>query len=174
MNFGWCAISGYHAAQSAISWGRENPPGTPSEKKIKETLEDLVHPLRVKRGVSPDEATVMIQKNLIPYDIIILKHKERLRAAISNLEGLETEQIRAQDTHDLMKAHEAKSMAINALMILKASLLRKETRGTHHREDFPKRDDSTWGQWLYLKKEDSRMKFWTESKDGSKTGVGEL
>jgi succinate dehydrogenase / fumarate reductase flavoprotein subunit len=174
MNFGWCAISGYHAAQSAIAWGRENPPGTPSGKKIKETLEDLLLPSRVKGGVSPDDATAMIQKNLIPYDIIILKHKERLRAAISNLEGLETERIRAQDTHDLMKAHEAKSMAINALMILKASLLREETRGTHHREDFPKRDDSTWGQWLYLKKKGERMDFWTEPKDGSKTRVGEL
>ena len=35
MNFGWCTISGYHAAQSAIAWGRKNPPGRPSEKRSK-------------------------------------------------------------------------------------------------------------------------------------------
>ena len=174
MNFGWCAISGYHAAQSAIAWGLKNPPVIPSEKKIQETLDDLVLPLGVKTKTSPDEATAMVQKNLIPYDIIILKHKDRLRRAISNLEGLETDRISAKDTHDLMKAHEAKSMAINALMILKASLFREESRGTHHREDFPKRDDLTWGQWLFLKKKGEKMEFWTEPKAGMKKEIGQI
>lgn len=174
MNFGWCAISGYHAAQSAVKWIKEKNSTIPSNEAIQEALEKLLLPLRVKEGMSPDEATRFIQENIIPYDIIILKHRERLKSAIRNLEGLEHGKIHAKESHELMKAHEAKSMAIAALMILKASLLREESRGTHHREDFPERDDLNWKRWLYLKKEGKRTKFWTEAKGGAKTLMGKL
>lgn len=174
MNFGWCAISGYHAAQSAVKWAGEKSVGIPSERAIENSLEDLLLPLRVRKGMSPDEATVMIHKNLIPYDIIILKHKERLKGAIQNLEGIDINEIGAKDTHDLMKAHEVKSMAISARMVLKASLFREETRGTHHREDFPERDDENWRRWLYLKRVGDGMEFWTEPKAGSRNVLGLL
>ena len=169
MNFGWCTISGYRAADSAVSWAREKNAAAPSEKLMKEALKDLLLPLSIKKGVTPDEAISLVQENIIPFEIILLKHEDRLKKAIKNLDALEPDKIRAEGSHELMKAHEAKSIAITASMILKASLLRKETRGTHHREDFPKRDDLNWGKWLYLKKKGKGMTFWTEAKDGSKT-----
>ena len=50
-------------------------------------------------------------------------------------------------------------MALNAEMILRASLFRTESRGTHYREDFPQRDDPDWLAWSILKEEKGLMKL---------------
>ncbi len=174
MNIGWCAISGYRAALSAVKWINEKNSTDPSKEAVMQGLEGLLRPINSRDGMSPDEVIAVMQQNIIPYDIIILKHRNRLKIAIKNLEALEREEIKARDNHELMKAHEAVSMVTAALMILKASLLREESRGTHHREDFPQRDDLHWKRWLYLKKAGERTEFWTETKDGTKNLLGKF
>jgi len=47
-------------------------------------------------------------------------------------------------------------------MMLRSSIFRTESRGTHYREDYPRRDDPTWLAWVYLKEEQGRMKLWKE------------
>ena len=49
-------------------------------------------------------------------------------------------------------------MLLNAEMKLRAGLYRKETRGSHIREDFPKRKDPEWLAWVLCKQEDGKMK----------------
>ena len=53
----------------------------------------------------------------------------------------------AEDPHMLRVAHETENMVLNAEMILRASLLRTESRGWHFREDYPNRDDENWLAW---------------------------
>jgi succinate dehydrogenase/fumarate reductase flavoprotein subunit len=50
-------------------------------------------------------------------------------------------------------------MALNAEMVLRASLFRTESRGLHYREDYPFRDDENWLAWTVLKEEDGQMKL---------------
>lgn len=157
-----------------MKWINEKNSTDPSKEAVTQGLEGLLSPINSRDGMGPDEVIGVMQQNIIPYDIIILKHRDRLKTAIKNLEGLGREEIKAIDSHELMKAHEAKSMVTAALMILKASLLREESRGTHHRVDFPQRDDLHWKRWLYLKKAGERTEFWTEAKDGAKNMLGEF
>jgi succinate dehydrogenase/fumarate reductase flavoprotein subunit len=42
-------------------------------------------------------------------------------------------------------------MVLNAEMRLRSSLFRTESRGTHYREEYPRRDDPTWLAWVKLK-----------------------
>lgn len=70
--------------------------------------------------------------------------------------------LKADNPHDLMKAHEAENMATIAETIFHASLVRKESRGIHHREDFPEKDDVKWKTWLYLKNDQGKIRFWVE------------
>jgi hypothetical protein len=49
-------------------------------------------------------------------------------------------------------------MALNAEMVLRASLFRTESRGSHYREDFPRRVDPDWLAWTVLKQNQGEMK----------------
>ena len=56
-----------------------------------------------------------------------------------------------------MKANEVISIADITEMYLQTSLLRKETRGGHHRVEYPKRDDQYLG-WFLIWKDSGRLK----------------
>ena len=99
---------------------------------------------------------------------MILKQEERLRKGLEKIIRIKSslDQLVASESHSLMKAHEAQNMVLIAELILRASLIRKETRGVHHREDHPKRDDQNWQTWLYCRQgENGAAKYWTEEAD---------
>ena len=64
----------------------------------------------------------------------------------------------AKDPHELKLVHETENMVLTAEMILRASLFRTESRGSHYREDYPRRDDPAWLAWTQLKEDKGAMK----------------
>lgn len=97
---------------------------------------------------------------MIPYYVLHIKHEKRLQAALTNIEFLRdvlVPKLVARDSHELRLAHETRNMVLNAEMILRASLFRKESRGQHYREDYPRRDDPVWLVWTRLKDEKGKM-----------------
>jgi succinate dehydrogenase/fumarate reductase flavoprotein subunit len=50
-------------------------------------------------------------------------------------------------------------MVLNAEMKLRASIFRTESRGTHYREDYPRRDDPNWLAWVILGEEQGTMQL---------------
>ena len=81
---------------------------------------------------------------------------------ISFLENHVGPRLYAKDWHDLRLAHEAQNMLLNAEMMLKASLMREESRGAHYREDFPRRNDEEWLAWIRIRKEGEQMHLFKE------------
>ncbi len=62
--------------------------------------------------------------------------------------------------HELRLAHETANMIHSAEMKLKASIMRKESRCSHYRLDYPEADDTNWQVWLNIHKaEDGSMQF---------------
>ncbi len=91
-----------------------------------------------------------------------MKKEDRLNAALTNIEFLRdhfTQDLLANDTHELRLAHETGNMLLNAEMMLRASLFRTESRGSHKREDFPDQDDKNWLAWVILSREGGSMKI---------------
>ena len=90
-----------------------------------------------------------------------MKHRDRLDGALAMIEKVKAKlpDLTAKDPHELVRCHEAKSMALNSEILYRASLMRTETRGTNMREDHPNRDDKNWMKWLIVTKEDEKMKF---------------
>jgi succinate dehydrogenase/fumarate reductase flavoprotein subunit len=68
----------------------------------------------------------------------------------------------AGDWHMLGLCHDLRNMAQCAEIYFNAALLRTETRGWHHREDFPERDDKNWLKWTIVKRNDESMVVATE------------
>ena len=56
-------------------------------------------------------------------------------------------------------AIETRNIIHNAEMKLRASIFRKESRGTHYREDYPRRNDPEWLAWVTLKQEGGEVKI---------------
>ena len=55
--------------------------------------------------------------------------------------------------HELRLAHETKNMVVSAEMKLKASLMRKESRCSHYRLDYPDVDTENWNVWINIFKD---------------------
>ena len=92
---------------------------------------------------------------MIPNFVLYIKKESLLKAALAYVEELRDHHmpmLRAADLHELRLAHETANMIINAEMKLKASLMRKESRCSHYRLDYPEPDTKNWNAWINIYK----------------------
>ena len=59
--------------------------------------------------------------------------------------------MKAPDFHYLFKYHEVTGIAFLTRLFLLSSLARRESRGSHYRIDYPKRDDAYLGWFVHTK-----------------------
>ena len=101
-----------------------------------------------KPGVYPKDVVRLMQELMAPMDVCILKTGKGLTRSLERLEDAKRNilpYMTAPEPHYLVKLVEARSMALITEMYLKASLMRKESRSGHYREDFPERHgDPAW------------------------------
>jgi len=68
--------------------------------------------------------------------------------------------LRAADLHALRLAHEASNMIVTAEMKLRASIMRKESRCSHFRLDYPAPDTENWNVRINIYRgSDGKMKL---------------
>lgn len=140
-------------------------PDMPEPKRDKEQQESLKErvfaPMAFKKkGFGHFEAFQKIQKAIVPFKYNFIRTEERLKESLAMLEEVQEEvipKIKVENPHELVKYHEAASMALSAQMTQRAALYRTETRGGHIRDDYPERDDRNWLAWTVIKDEDGRM-----------------
>ena len=83
-----------------------------------------------------------------------------IEAAIGALRRIEKEEILGMAlgteertyNRDRMEAIEVPFMIRSGLLVAHAALLRKESRGSHYRTDFPERDDREWLKNIVVKR----------------------
>ena len=51
------------------------------------------------------------------------------------------------------------SMLLIAELVLRASLMRTESRASHYREDYPDRNDANWLKWIIASRGDGKLNF---------------
>ena len=160
----FAVISGGIAGEKAGQKARKARKPKTDEKEIKRLKKEMMAPLTVKKGSSPQDGIRHIQEVISPLKYNFFKSESRLKEALRAIDkvkaGVST--LRAKDTHELMRCHQVKSMALSAEMQYKAAGMRTETRGGHIREDYPERDDTHWVKWILIKKDGEEMKLWTE------------
>ena len=72
----------------------------------------------------------------------IIRSKESLSTAINEIDKMKKEVEGAKVVHTQFM--ELKNMLTLSSMVVKAGLLREESRGAHFRSDFPTSDDKNW------------------------------
>jgi len=160
----FAAVTGFRAGTAAGKSVSTIPEPKLNTTEVEKLKKKILAPLGSKGGYNPYDAIKEIQEIVFPFKNSYIKHKDRLDKALKSVEEVKAKlpNLTAKDSHELVRCHEAKSMVTNAETLYKASLMRTETRGTNIREDYPNRDDKNWLKWIIIRKEDEKMKFWTE------------
>jgi succinate dehydrogenase/fumarate reductase flavoprotein subunit len=161
------AVMGYEAGRQAALFARQNGAEERfQDQEIDAERERLTVPCRNVGGISPRDYEDRVRQIVTDY-IGYHRTEAKLRKAIEALRGLVSEEsaLRARDSHELMRAHEARSIREVAEMVATAALERRESRGSyaHFRADFPERDDRNWRKMIVLKK--GNLGYETEYRD---------
>jgi succinate dehydrogenase/fumarate reductase flavoprotein subunit len=158
-----CSSTGARAGIAAFEYAKSIEKAEIDKEVLEKAKAKLLQPLERKGGFSPAWVTQQLQNCMMPYFISRIKHGGRLQAILTLVEFYRDHlvpKLFARDTHELRLAHETENMVINAEMRLRAAMFRTESRGSHYREDFPRRNDPNWLAWVMLKQEDGEMKVY--------------
>ncbi len=168
------AVQGAIAAEAAAEYCKKTGAQKISTSKISKIEEEILAPLKRKAGYSPAWVTQTLQGIMIPNFVIYIKKENMLKAALAYIEELRDHHIpllRASDMHELRLVHETKNMITTAEMKLKASIMRKESRCSHYRLDYPELDDENWQAWINIYKDsDGNMQFEKQAFDNWPNG----
>lgn len=129
---------------------------------VSDIEKNLFQSLERKGGYDPRWVIQVLQGYMRPYFVAVVKDEQRLEATLALVEFLRDHMVpmmKSNDTHELVLALETKNMVLNAEMRLRASLYRKESRGTHYREDYPRRDDENFLVWITIQDDNGTMKL---------------
>jgi len=122
---------------------------------LKTIQEEMLAPLKRESGYSPAWVTQTLQGIMIPNFVLYIKKENMLKAALAYIEELRDHHmpfLRAADMHELRLAHETSNMILSAEMKLRASIMRKESRCSHFRLDYPEPDYENWNAWINIYK----------------------
>lgn len=149
------AVTGYLAGEAAADWMSGKTHEELNQPELDSLARGIFAPLREdKNALSPKEVLVNIQSVMFPYGVSIIKNGPALEKALSAIRKIREEDVprmAAKDPHYLLKLREVDAIAFVSELFCEASLLRRETRAGHYREDYPHMDPAG-PAWLYLKK----------------------
>ncbi len=131
-------------------------------KKQQDVLSDVEKVIRLngsaKKTGSKDklssralDSEILDFRKMMTKNVGILRDKNSLKRAAEFIEqGFSDRRILNTGT---LKSIEYANMLTAASLIVKAADIRKESRGTHQRNDFPETDDKNWRKHIVLKRE---------------------
>lgn len=156
------SVTGARAGVSAAEYAKQAETVDVDQDEVSRLKKIMFTPMERNGGFSPRWVTQVLRNTMIPYFILYVKHEERMKATLTLVEFMRDHlvpKLTAKDAHELRLAIETKNIIFNAEMKLRASLFRTESRGTHFREDYPRRIDPDWLAWVTLKEEDGEVKL---------------
>lgn len=160
------ATSGARAGASAAALARDSDDVAPDAEQIEELRRHTFAPLNDgrNRALEPETVLLDLQEAVIPYDRLLLRHGDRMAAALQRVEKLRDEdvpQLHAYDLHYLRLCHEVANLTLAAELQLKACIRRTETRNIL-REDYPETDNVDWLKWIFVRNDAGGQQWWTE------------
>ncbi|MCD6408062.1 FAD-binding protein, partial [bacterium] len=162
---GECACTGVHGANRLASNSLLEGLvfGTRTGKKVSENIRKKIPSFKIKHKF-PQKADILIDKedlkrsikSLMWRNVGIERDGELLEIALKKL--TEWQKYAFLKEFSDRYGFETLNMLILATYITKSALLRKESRGTHFRKDFPEKDDKNWKKHIIVKKDTVRVK----------------
>lgn len=149
------AVQGAIAGEAAAIYSNSVQLPVVSSEKLRQVEDEILAPLKRDAGYGPAWVTQVLQGVMIPNFVLYIKKESMLKAALAYVEELRDHHVpmlRAADMHELRLAYETANMILSAEMKLRASIMRKESRCSHYRLDYPETDDENWQAWINIYK----------------------
>jgi succinate dehydrogenase/fumarate reductase flavoprotein subunit len=131
------------------------------------TFKDEIYgPMTREKGLNPRDVIYDLQTVITPPRFALNKNADRIHDALGMIDICRAKLAEVTpegDYHMLGLYHDLRQMITCAEIYYNASLLRTESRGYHHREDFPTRDDDNWLKWTVVQEVDGAMQLSTEN-----------
>lgn len=130
------ARAGFTAAQFAQKASQPRI----STEIIEEEL-DRVNKLKgkIQAGAVIEEVRKMMWEK-----VGVIRTESNLKKALESIQSIRKEKVPGMSREDLFACFEAQNLALTAEMVIKAALMRQESRGFHRRRDYPDQNDDMW------------------------------
>lgn len=142
------SICGDHAGKAAAAYAQTVELAEISQANRDAVTEEINQPLGLEQGFSPEWARDVLQGIMAPYWVLKNKTEETLNAALVQVMYMQehvADKLLARNGHQLRLCHEMKHKLQACELKLRASLARKESRGSNfYRDDYPARDDENF------------------------------
>ncbi len=132
------AAAHYASTAKAMPW---------DDKALAPLKQDIYLPMNRAGGFAPQWVEQQLYNLMMPYYVLLVKQGERLAATLTMIQFLKNHvapKLTAKDAHELRLAHETRNRILSVEMMLRSSIFRTESRGSHYREDCPRRNDPEW------------------------------
>ena len=158
-------FAGIVGGEAAAEFVKTATQGKVCDKQIAKLKEDAYAPLNRTEGTNPIDVIDLVQDVMCPAENSCIMSEHRLNICLRKIAAAKemAKTLKADDFHGMLSCHEAEAMVFSCEMHVRASLMRKESRGWFFREDYPQMDNENWLKWIIVKKgEDGEMNFSTE------------
>jgi fumarate reductase (CoM/CoB) subunit A len=153
------ARAGRHAAKQSVRKKRLD-----IDNRVLSAKEEQIIALRDKKGdQKPREVKSKLQESAY-YNLLVTKSEESLARFLSDVKSIRKERLpnlSVANPQELIEALELQNLLVLAEVEATVCLERRESRGSHYREDFPNQDDKNWLRSVIVKKVGDRPQFRT-------------
>jgi len=144
-------VWGKRAGEFAATYSHASKPLEPSKAEIAEEIHRVKAPLKATSGIPPIKVMRRLQRAMWE-GASIVKNEEGLQKTLREIDEMRRTMLDQISTrtksgmfnYEVREAIELRHMLTTSEMIVRASLMRKESRNRFQRSDYPKRDDENW------------------------------
>ena len=150
-------LAGRHAVNLAAKEVTASMDDTLAEKGLR-----LIASLKESRKDLKPSAVKQNLKEMAYEHMLVLRSKESLSFALSEIQRIREElypRLNIETSRDLIEALELKNLLTVGELIARTALMRKESRGSHFRLDYPERDDANWSGVIAVRKDDQEPRL---------------
>jgi len=166
----WCLSMGYIAGKRTSKTSGELDWLPVDREQVREEQEKVNSLLKRNNGVRGFEIKDKI-KDIMWEDCALVRDGKGLKNALNLLQDIRNNDLPRIYVPDssrifnkgLVEAYEATNMLDLSEMTVRAAIMREETRKSHFRTDFPKRDNKKWLKNIIIRKGKGKMLFTTTS-----------
>lgn len=154
-----CQVFGARAGRHAALWAAKSKlPQLPQDALAAE--QRRIDALKAARGkLKPSEIGKELQQAAWNH-LLAVRTEPGLTLFLKTVDALREEKlpdVSVEVTKELVEALELHNLLLCGEMLGKAALMRRESRGSHYREDYPQQDDANWLKSIAVKNVDGRM-----------------